>query len=201
MKKTGLTVLIFLFLMVAGLYSGCKPKEKQLKISVQLEITGKGYYQYGQDTKVRDDYFSRVCITNHEDTTITFRIMSCSWWHQTLVFDTDSLEFSTGGCDKNIPVEVKLKPGKSIVFYPVFHDKSIYRFAHGYYVDSKKVAHPAFPAQGKDNKPVRIGFILMKNESLEPYVDLHKYIKSGQVYWSNPVTLNHYRNNGYRVEE
>jgi len=201
MKKSGLSVLIFLFLVVAGLYSGCKPKEKQLKISVKLEITGKGFFQYGQDTKVRDDYFSRVCITNQEDTTITFWMMSCSWWHQTLIFDTDSMEFSTGGCDKNITVEIKLKPGKSIVFYPVFHDNSIYRLSHGYYVDSKKVEHPAFPVQSKDNRQVRIGFILLKNEAKTPYMDPDNFVKSGQTYWSNPVPLNRYRNNSYRVEE
>ena len=200
MKKSGWAVLIFLFLVVAGLYSGCRPKEKQLKISVKLEITGKEYFKYGRDSKARDHFFSRVCITNQEDTTITFWMMSCSWWLKTLQFDRDSMQFSTGGCDKNIPVEIKLKPGKSIIFYPVFHDNSIYRFAHGYSVDSKKAAHPAYPVQSKDNKPVRIGFILLKNNSKDPYMETN-FVKSGQTYWSNPVQLNTFWNNGYRVEE
>jgi len=199
MKKSGWAVLIFLFLVVAGLYSGCKPKEKQLKISVKLEITGKGYFDFDRGGK-HEDYFSKVRVTNHEDSTITFWMMSCSWYYKTLVFDTDSMQFSSSGCDKNIPVEIILKPGKSIVFYPVFHDNSIYRFAHGYSVDSKKAAHPAYPVQSKDNKPVRIGFILLKNNSKDPYMETN-FVKSGQTYWSNPVFLNRYYNNRYRVEE
>ena len=200
MKKSGWAVLIFLFLVVAGLYSGCKPKEKQLKFSVQLEITGKGYFNFDRGERKHDDYYSKVTVTNQEDTTITFWMMSCSWWSHTLLFDSDSMQFSTGGCDKNIPVEVKLKPGKSIVFYPVFHDNSIYRNSYIPYVDSLNVVHPAYPVQSKDNKPVRIGFILMKNNSKDPYMETN-FVKSGQIYWSNPVQLSHYYNNGYRIED
>ena len=199
MKKSGWAVLIFLFLVVAGLYSGCKPKEKQLKISVKLEITGKGYFDFDRGGK-HEDYFSKVTVTNHEDSTITFWMMSCSWWLKTLQFDRDSMQFSTGGCDKNIPVEIKIKPGKSIIFYPVFHDNSIYGFAHGYSIVSKKAAHPAFPVKSKYNKQIRIVFILMKNNSKDPYMETN-FIKSGQTYWSNPVQLSTYWNNRYRVEE
>ena len=198
MKKSILSCSILLILVIVY-FSGCKRKEKQLNISVKLEITGEGYYNFDRGEKKHDDYFSKVTVTNNETKPVSFWMMSCSWWHQTLIFDTDSIEFSAGGCDKNIPLKVELKAGKSIIFYPVFRDNSIYRLAHDYYVDSNKVEHPAFPAHLKDNKQVRIGFNLMRNESNNPYGNT-KFVKTGDTYWSNPVSLD-YRNNGYRITE
>jgi len=152
-------------------------KDKSLKVSVKMEITGKGYYQYGKDTRVREDYFSKISLTNQEDTTLTFWMMSCSWWEETLIFDRDSMEFSASGCDKNIPVKVALKPGKSLIVYPVIH------------ANSKKI------------NQVRIGFVLMKEEELNNhFADRATFLKIKNVYWSNPVSLE-YRNNGYRMEE
>ena len=170
-------ILVSLLILIISLTSCNKPKEKQLNVSVKLEITGKGYYQYGKNIKYRDDYFSRVSITNHEDSTITLWMMSCSWWHETLIFDTNSIEFSAGGCDKNIPVKVELKPGKSLIVYPVFH------------VDSKNI------------KQVRMGFVMLKEEELNKHFkDWAKFIKSKSIYWSNPALLRS-RNNDYRIEK
>jgi len=50
MKKSTLACSILLILVIVC-FTGCKLKEKQLNISVKMEITGRGYYQYGQDTK------------------------------------------------------------------------------------------------------------------------------------------------------
>jgi hypothetical protein len=177
----------FLLILVIVCFSGCKRKEKQLNISVKLEITGEGYYDFDRGARKHDDYFSKVTVTNNQAKPFSFWMMSCSWWHQTLIFDTDSIEFSAGGCDKNIPLKVELKAGKSIIFYPVFRDISKKRF------------HPDYSDSSKNNKQVRIGFILMRNEPKDPYTDI-KFVSPGNIYWSNPVSLD-YRNNGYRITE
>jgi hypothetical protein len=197
--KAPFIVLGIAFLVVVCLCTSCKPKEKPLNIAVKLEITGKGYYDFDRGGK-HDDYFSKLTITNNETKPVTFWMMSCSWWNQTLIFDKDSMEFSAGGCDKNIEVNVELKQGKSIVFYPVFHDNSIYRLSHGYYVDSNNVEHLPFPANSKDVRQVRIGFVPLKNESKDPYMEPSKLVSSGNVYWSNPVILKN-PDNQYRIEE
>jgi CxxC motif-containing protein len=185
MKKSTLACSI-LFILVIVCFTGCKRKDKQLNISVKMEITGRGYYQYGQDTKVRDDYFSRVCITNHEDSTISFWMMSCQWMFDVMKFNQDSLEFSIGNCTKDVPVKVELKPGKTIIFYPVFHD------------NSKKRFHPVYSDRPINNKQIRIGFNLMKNVSTYPKGEHPELVSSGDTYWSNPVSLD-YRNNGYKI--
>ena len=186
MKKVGLLVLLYVFIVIGCVYVSYHPKPQTTNVSVKMEITGRGYFQYGRDTKVRDDYFGRVCITNHENTTLTFWMMSCSWWMQTLIFDTDSIEFSGCGCDKNIPVKVELKPGKSIVFYPVFSDISKKRF------------HQVYSSITRNNKQIKIGFNLMKNVSKDRNGEPPELVKSGETYWSNPVSLD-YWNNGYRI--
>ena len=187
MKKSTLACSILLIVVIVC-FAGCKRKEKQLNISVKMEITGRGYYQYGQDTKVRDDYFSRVCITNHEDSTLTFWMMSCSWMFDVLKFNQDSLEFSPGNCTKEIPVKVELKPGKSIIFYPVFTDISKKRF------------YQVYSNIPRNNKQIRMGFNLMKNVSKDPYGKQPQYIRPGNIFWSNPVSLD-YRNNKFRITE
>jgi hypothetical protein len=188
MKRIGLAILFYFFLVIVCVYSSHRPIQKPLNVSVIIEITGKGYYQYGRDTKVRDDYFSRVTITNHEDSIITFWMMSCTWMDDLLKFNQDSLEFSTANCTKNTPVEVELKPGKSIIFYPVFHD------------NSKKKVHTVYSDRFHNNNQVRMGFILLKNKSTDSYGKQPDYVRPGNLYWSNPVSLEYY-NNGYRIEE
>ena len=194
--KTPFIVLGIAFLVVVSLCTSCKPKEKQLNIAVKLEITGKGYYDFDRGGK-HDDYFSKLTITNNETKPITFWMMSCSWWNQTLVFDTDSIGFSGGGCDKDIVVKVELKPGKSIVFYPVFHDISKKHIFEEFYVDSKNEIHSIQPNKMKQ---LRIGFVPLKNESKDPYMEPSKFVSSGNTYWSNPVILRN-PDNSYRIED
>jgi hypothetical protein len=105
-----------------------------------------------------------------------------------LKFNQDSLEFSTGNCTKDIPVKVELKPGKTIIFYPVFTDIS------------KKRYHPFYSDFSRNNKQVRIGFILMRNVSKDPYGEQPQYIRPGNIFWSNPVSLD-FRNNKFRITE
>jgi hypothetical protein len=202
MKKLVVPVLflIYIIILIICIYVSYHPNQKQLNVSVKLEITGRGYYNFDRGARKHDDYFSKLTVTNNEAKPVSFWMMSCSMWDNTLRFNTDSIEFSAWGCDKNIPVEVELKSGKSIVFYPVFHDNSIYRLAHDYYVDSNNVAHPAFPAHLKDNNQVRIGFTMMRNVSKYPNGRPPELVKSGETYWSNRVSLR-FRNNGYRIEE
>jgi hypothetical protein len=185
MKKIVLALLFYFFLVIACVYSSLQPIQKPLNVSVKFEITGRGYYDFNRGEK-HNDYFSKVIVTNNEPKPVTFWMMSCSWWNQTLIFDTDSIEFSGCGCDKNIPVKVELKPAKSIIFYPVFHDSS------------KKRIHTVYSVRSKSNNQVRIGFILLKNESKDSYPGASKFVRSGNIYWSNPVSLD-YRNNGYKI--
>jgi hypothetical protein len=103
-------------------------------------------------------------------------------------FNQDSLEFNIASCTKNIPVKVELKPGKSIIFYPVFHD------------NSKKRFHPVYSDRPINNKQIRIGFNLMKNVSTYPNGEPPELVRSGDTYWSNPVSLD-YRNNKFRTSE
>jgi len=184
MKKIVLALLFYFFLVIACVYSSLQPIQKPLNVSVKFEITGRGYYDFNRGEK-HNDYFSKVIVTNNEPKPVTFWMMSCSWWNQTLIFDTDSIEFSGCGCDKNIPVQAELKQGQSIIFYPVFRDISIKRF------------NPDFSVRSKNNKLIRIGFILMRNEPNNPFTDI-KFVSPGNIYWSNPVSLD-YRNNGYKI--
>ena len=103
-----------------------------------------------------------------------------------LKFNQDSLEFSTGNCTKDIPVKVELKPGKSIIFYPVFTDIS------------KKRDHTYYSDISRNNKQIKMGFILLRNKSTDRNGEPPEFVRSGETYWSNPVSLD-YRNNGYKI--
>lgn len=170
--------MMLVFLLAVCLYSSCKSKEKPLNITVNLEITGRGYYDFDRGEGKHVDFFSKVTITNKEAVPVSFWMMRCSWWHETLIFDNDSVEFSTSGCDSNFPINVELKPGKSIVFYPVFHSNS------------------------SNANQIKIGFIMLKEEELNNHFkDWKSFIRTKTIYWSNPVSLMYYYNNGYRIEK
>ena len=175
--KTPFFILALAFLVVICLYSSCKPKDKLLNISVTMEITGRGYFAYERDGREHDDYFSKVTIINKETIPVSFWMMKCSWWNETLIFNRDSIEFSAGGCDGNFPIEVELKPGKSIVFYPVFHPIS------------------------QNVNQLKIGFIMLKEEEVgHNFRGRNKFMQSKNIYWSNLVSIMKYQNNWYRIE-
>ncbi|MDD4972201.1 MAG: hypothetical protein PHT07_22465 [Paludibacter sp.] len=170
--KIPLIVLAFIFALVACLYSSCKPTEKPLNISVSFEVVGRAFDALDRDGRKYDDFFSKVTVTNHEVKPISFGMMLCSWLNQTLIFDKDSMEFSYEGCDKDFPITVELKPGKSIVFYPVFHSNS------------------------KKNDQIRMGFVMMKEDELDNrYRGWAKFIRTKHIYWSNPVSMKGTYNN------
>lgn len=176
--KTPFFILALTVLVIVGVYSSCKPKDKLLNLSVSMEITGWGYFNFDRGEKKHDDYFSKVTITNKEKTPVSFWMMKCSWWNETLIFDRDSIEFSAWGCDGNFPIEVELKPGKSIVFYPVFH-----------------------PTSPNVNQ-LKIGFIMMKEDELtHHFKDWKNFIQSKNIYWSNPVSLKRFYNNRFKIED
>jgi hypothetical protein len=56
-------------------------------------------------------------VTNQQDTTIVFWIMSCGWPAENWVTSNDSVSCDNSVCYSNYPIDIRLKPHQSIHFY------------------------------------------------------------------------------------
>jgi len=63
-----------------------------------------------------EEYFIVITLTNNQDTTVRFTIMTCSW-SESFTFDKDSLYLSYPGCDSNFPTTIKIPAHNSLKFY------------------------------------------------------------------------------------
>src|SRR5580658_11135301 len=107
------------FCCVAQKGSAQNTNEKAF-ISVSLQIIGKGTVRAYQDaTGSHNDtgYFTVATVTNQQDTTIAFWIMSCGWPWANWLTSNDSVYCGNFGCDSNVPGDIRLKPHQSIHFY------------------------------------------------------------------------------------
>lgn len=91
-------------------------------ISVSLGIVGQGTADYIKSAG--SGYFALATLTNKQDTTIHFWIMSCSWPIENFVSSSDSINFAWAGCDHNTPDEIDLLPHRSIHFYGLIESKN-----------------------------------------------------------------------------
>jgi hypothetical protein len=115
-------------------------------------------------------YFVTLTLTNTQDTSIRFTIMTCSW-SSSFVTDIDSIIIRPQECDSNFPVTIEIKPGKSAHFFAELHS-------------SKK--------NSKGSQPVnfKVGFVDLTYKELESFnrlskSDIHKH----KIYWSNSIPL------------
>jgi hypothetical protein len=93
-------------------------KDKQV-LSVTLDIAGKGAPTCCAKVSKYDYYFATVNILNTQDTTVSIWVMSCSWPMETFAINSQNIVFRYcfGGCDYNVPDEIKIPPKKSVQFY------------------------------------------------------------------------------------
>ena len=137
-------------------------------ISVSLKIVGKGTPIYATPRDTAPGYFALVTVTNRQDTTIHFWVMSCSWAIDNFVTSSDSIRFWYPGCDHNIPDNIDLLPHHSVDFY-------------GCFKPSKKVPLP---------RTVKLGLIYVNRQwDLWDYIAGKKALQQFAVYWSNSVRI------------
>jgi hypothetical protein len=135
-------------------------------ISISLRIVGKGTPSYGRDTI--PGYFALATLTNTQDTTIHFWVMSCSWPAHNFITSNDSIYFWIPGCDRNIPDKIVLLPHHSVDFYGLFEP-------------SNKKPLPM---------TVKLGFLYFDSfEDLLDYIVGRNRHQNFNVHWSNSVNI------------
>ena len=119
MIKVRLTICLSLavsFLCVVTSQGFAQETVPKPLISVSVQIVGMGTVPtYNHNTTT--GYFTEATVTNLQDTTIVFWIMSCGWPYENWLASNDSVNCGSFGCDNNIPDDIHLPPHHSIHFY------------------------------------------------------------------------------------
>lgn len=137
-------------------------------VSVTLHLVGKGTTEYANAKDWGPGYFTMATVSNTQDTTIHFYIMTCSWPGDNWVVSNDSVIFWYPGCDSNFPERIELLPHQSIHFYGIL-----------FYSRKKPVS-----------KNVKLGFIYYKNfNNLFSWSGQERKMGEFKKYWSNAVEL------------
>ncbi|HEY4831701.1 MAG TPA: hypothetical protein VIH61_03980 [Waddliaceae bacterium] len=114
-RCSGCASLFLTFLSFAAQKGPAQNTDAKTLVSVSLQIIGKGTVAtFNQDVA---GYFTMATVTNQQDTTIVFWIMSCGWPLENWVTSNDSVYRGNFGCDSNIPEDIRFKPHQSIHFY------------------------------------------------------------------------------------
>ena len=115
MSVIPLKIVVSVAVLAAFVTTYSQTSNNSALISVNLSIVGKGTPTLCSDSS--NYYFANLTISNTQDTTIRFWIMSCSWPIDNWLINNNAVSLRFCGCDSNIPVEVVLSPQKSIEFY------------------------------------------------------------------------------------
>jgi hypothetical protein len=112
--------LVLNFLCCVAQKGSAQNTNEKAFVSVFLQVIGEGTVRAYQDAKGNHDvtgYFTMATVTNQQDTTIVFWIMSCGWPTANWITSNDSVYCGNFGCDSNVPGDIRLKPHQSIHFY------------------------------------------------------------------------------------
>jgi hypothetical protein len=121
-----------------------------------------------------EEYFITIALTNTQDSSVHFRIMTCSWG-ESFITNNDSISVASQQCDSNFPETIEIKPHKSMKFFGKLRSTS-------------KAKPPNF----------KLGFIdLPYKEFFASYSKEDK--KKYRTFWSNIVILESQLNN-YKPE-
>lgn len=113
-RCTGYSFLFLTFLCCSAQKGSAQNTDAKALVSVSLQIIDKGTVgTLHQET----GYFTMATVTNQQDTTIVFWIMSCGWPLENWITSSDSVYCGNFGCDSNFPIDIRLKPHQSIHFY------------------------------------------------------------------------------------
>jgi hypothetical protein len=125
-----------------------------------------------------DEYFIVITLTNTQDTTVRFRIMTCSWG-ESFTFDKDSLYLCYPGCDSNIPITIEILPHKAVKF---FGKLCCYKKKHNNISPSSfKIGFIDLPYKATHWYPMARTFF----DSFYSKEDKMKY----KTYWSDSIVL------------
>ncbi len=116
-----------------------------------------------------DEYFIVVTLTNTQDTTISIRIMTCSW-SESFTFGKDSLYLTYPGCDSNFPITVEILPHKTVKFFGKL----------GYYGKKRDYRNPL---------SFKIGFIDLPYKDFFDFPYSKKDKMKYKTYWSDNIIL------------
>lgn len=163
---------IILVLYILVLLNSCYTQgtHKQ-SILVNAKITGKITVP-----NIRDPssvfYSIKINVINNTDSIIRFRLMSCSWDYN-MVFNADAVLF-WHTCDKNIPQLLQLKPDEKISFNGKIKGLNLLTV--------------------KEQKNLRIGFILIKEKEVASGINLVELIwekrkEKKDIIWSETPIL------------
>jgi len=146
----------------------CNAQSKEVngEVTVRLEIVSKGNTDYFKQKE--EGYFVRASVSNIQDTTISFVIMSCSWPAANWKTNNKSIYVKAVECDANSPERISLKPKQSITFY-------------GFIIGAK----------GKsEGEKFRLAFLYYnKFEDLLDVMRTSKQKEGPKEFWSNEVRL------------
>ena len=114
------------------------------------------------------EYFIVISLSNTQDTSIHFQIMTCSWG-ESFIFNQDSFNLFYPGCDINVPVRIEIEAHNSVKFFGKLRC---------YKKNIDVINPPSF----------KIGFVDLPYKFGDaPYLkkDKMKY----KIYWSNDILL------------
>ena len=170
----------FLFIIL-GLQASAQHLADKDTLAIQIELTGWG------DTKRcrgEDNYCVKITVENIMDTTFSFAMMTCAWPTMWQSNDPDIQTCWDYSCDRNFPVEVRLEPRHTMIFYTNVHVSNLYitrKFRMGLAWDTVHDLWPfKFPRISPDEQ------VKQKQASDEA----HKQHK--KIYWSNEISTEFY---------
>lgn len=163
--KVFLKIVIVFVLFINNCYSQAHDKTELVSVKSYIVAKGKHEDLYKNGIK-KDYYFLLVRITNQQDTTVPFYIMSGSWTIDNFEINNDSIKLVFFGNDVNTPTRIILKAHQSIIFNVMAEALS------------EKITIPQF----------RVGFHF--TDIRDNYIRKdQKYSKNAKRFWSNEMKL------------
>ena len=145
--------------------------------SVKIDLVAADYSNVKPVPKTK--FYGVATVSNIQDTSLSFYILSCGWPRKNWVSMDDSISYEHIGCDNNFPDRITLQPNQSIKFKVVINNRHV---------------------QWNGSNPIQMGFIYFKTEKeLSDRSMAQKSIPDSKVFWSNPFFFDDVRIT-YKVE-
>jgi hypothetical protein len=109
-------------IIISTLFAACRDTKSPIKsddpiVSVSVDLIRDDKALFSQYVKTNsEEYFITIRLTSTQDSSIHFKIMTCSWG-ESFITNTDSIFVLEQECDNNFPTEIEIKPHKSKKFF------------------------------------------------------------------------------------
>lgn len=158
----------FLLIFICNSHSQVSSKKDIITVKIFPIAQGISTHIPNQYKIANQSYFTYMSITNNQDTTISFYLMSCSWMIDNWISDNDSISLLFLGCDINTPLYITLLPHQLIDFSAIIITKP----------------------HTEMSTLFRFGFLYFKKEKdLLDYIPKKNKTDNIRIYWSDAIKL------------